>query len=76
MFFYIKHCAHYVTVHVSFFFYRTDTDYEEHHLKPELLKMISYTFPNEFRENDFAKNNLRDKILECVNLASEVSKLS
>lgn len=54
-------------------FYRTDPDYEEHHLKPELLKMIAYTFPNEYKEIDFAKILLRDKILECVNLAIDVS---
>ncbi|XP_076076624.1 transient receptor potential cation channel subfamily M member-like 2 isoform X3 [Mytilus galloprovincialis] len=50
---------------------RPDGDYEEHHLKPELLKMIVHTFPNTFKENDFAKNVLRDKILECVSLATE-----
>ncbi|OWF47104.1 Transient receptor potential cation channel trpm [Mizuhopecten yessoensis] len=50
---------------------RTDPDFLETFLKPELIKMISKTYPSDFKDNDLARNEFRDKILNCVDLAQE-----
>ncbi|KAL3880135.1 hypothetical protein ACJMK2_032401 [Sinanodonta woodiana] len=48
-----------------------DLDFEDSFLKPELIKMISKFYPKEFQDNDFGKNEFRDKIIDCVHLANE-----
>lgn len=50
---------------------RSDQDFEENALKPELIKRITKTFPDDFKENDIARNAFRDKILECVKCSQE-----
>ena len=52
-----------------------DVDYQENFLKPELIKFLVRLYASKFEENDPAKISLRDKILECAKLASEVSPL-
>ncbi|XP_033743506.1 transient receptor potential cation channel subfamily M member 7-like [Pecten maximus] len=50
---------------------RTDPDFLETFLKPELIKLICKTYPSDFKDNDLARNEFRDKILKCVDLAQE-----
>ncbi|XP_052825070.1 transient receptor potential cation channel subfamily M member 2 [Octopus bimaculoides] len=50
---------------------RSDQDFTDNSLKPELIKRISKTFPDDFKENDIARNAFRDKILECVKYSQE-----
>ncbi|KAL5012942.1 hypothetical protein ScPMuIL_011493 [Solemya velum] len=50
---------------------RNDSDFEENFLKPELIKMINKNYPQDFKDNDLARNAFRDKILDCVNIAQE-----
>lgn len=50
---------------------RTDPDFLETFLKPELIKLISKAYPSDFKDNDLARNDFRDKILNCVDLAQE-----
>ena len=55
-------------------FYRgDDLDYQENFLKPELIKFLVKLYASRFEENDPAKISLRDKIIECAKLATEVS---
>uniref|UniRef100_K1QLE0 Protein ced-11 n=1 Tax=Magallana gigas TaxID=29159 RepID=K1QLE0_MAGGI len=50
---------------------RSDPDFEEHFLKPELTRMICKVYPEDFKENDMARTEFRDKILQCCHLAIE-----
>lgn len=52
--------------------FRSDPDFEEHFLKPELTRMICKVYPEDFKENDMARTEFRDKILQCCHLAIEV----
>ena len=58
---------------VVFFSRGDDVDYQENFLKPELIKFLVRLYASKFEENDPAKISLRDKILECAKLATEVS---
>ena len=49
-----------------------DLDYQENFLKPELIKFLTRLYSTQFEENDPAKLTLRDKIIECARLATEV----
>ena len=51
----------------------SDPDYEENFLKPELIKMIMRTCGNFFDDNEIGKLAFRDKVIQCVKLANEVS---
>ncbi|XP_061163971.1 transient receptor potential cation channel subfamily M member 1-like [Saccostrea echinata] len=50
---------------------RTDPDFEEHFLKPELTRMICKIYPEDFKDNDMARTEFRNKILQCCHLAIE-----
>lgn len=50
----------------------SDPDYEEHILKPELIKMIVRVYGSYFEDNELEKFVLRDKIIQCVKTANEV----
>ncbi|XP_022323165.2 transient receptor potential cation channel subfamily M member-like 2 isoform X2 [Crassostrea virginica] len=50
---------------------RSDPDFEEHFLKPELTRMICKVYPEDFKENDMARTEFRNKILQCCHLAME-----
>ncbi|KAK3100700.1 hypothetical protein FSP39_023943 [Pinctada imbricata] len=50
---------------------RIDEEFREHIMKPELIKMISKLYPYDFKDNDMARCEFRDKILECVDLAQD-----
>ncbi|KAK3100144.1 hypothetical protein FSP39_015318 [Pinctada imbricata] len=54
---------------------RNDEDFREHIMKPELIKMITKMYPNDFKDNDVAKCEFRDKILECVDLAHDEDQI-
>ena len=56
-------------------FNRIDEDFREHIIKPELIKMICKMYPNDFKDNDVARCEFRDKIIECVDLSQDVSSL-
>ncbi|KAL4230550.1 hypothetical protein ACF0H5_010931 [Mactra antiquata] len=47
----------------------SDPDYVENFLKPELVKMIMRFYASYFEDNEMAKFVLRDKLIQCVNLA-------
>ncbi|XP_060598129.1 transient receptor potential cation channel subfamily M member 6-like [Ruditapes philippinarum] len=49
----------------------SDPDYEEHFLKPEVIKMITRMYGSFMEENDLDKFVLRDKIIQCVKMANE-----
>ena len=57
---------------VSLVYRGDDQDYQEHFLKPELIKFLMKMYASKFEENDPAKFSLRDKIIECARLAVEV----
>ncbi|ESO90587.1 hypothetical protein LOTGIDRAFT_175813, partial [Lottia gigantea] len=50
---------------------RSDKDHYESFIKPELVKKVMTTFPQDFRNNELARNQCRDRILECVEFANQ-----
>ncbi|XP_076467609.1 transient receptor potential cation channel subfamily M member-like 2 [Babylonia areolata] len=47
---------------------RTDIEYLDTYIKAELMRRVSEAFPDEFANDDIARNLCRDKIIECVKL--------
>ncbi|KAK7479220.1 hypothetical protein BaRGS_00029564, partial [Batillaria attramentaria] len=50
---------------------RTDVEYLDNYIKPELMRRVSEAFPEDFVNNDIARNQCRDKIIECVKCARQ-----
>lgn len=42
------------------------------YVKPELMKRVSECFPDDFEDNEFARNQCRDRILECISCSRQV----
>ncbi|XP_076468214.1 transient receptor potential cation channel subfamily M member-like 2 [Babylonia areolata] len=47
---------------------RTDAEYLDTYIKAELMRRVSEAFPDDFVNDDVARNMCRDKIIECVKL--------
>ena len=49
------------------------SDEHETYLKQELIKRMLVCFPNDFQDDEPARNHCRDLIIECGNLALQVT---
>ncbi|KAK7097580.1 hypothetical protein V1264_004533 [Littorina saxatilis] len=47
---------------------KSDPEYMDSYIKAELMRRVSEAFPDDFSNNDIARNLCRDKIIECVKL--------
>ncbi|KAL8598697.1 hypothetical protein ACOMHN_033261 [Nucella lapillus] len=47
---------------------RTDPEYLDSYIKAELVRRVSEAFPDDFVNDDVARNACRDKIIECIRL--------
>jgi hypothetical protein len=52
---------------------RSDPQYMDTYIKSELMRRVSDAFPDDFANNEIARNMCRDRILECVKLTSQVA---
>ncbi|XP_048243432.1 transient receptor potential cation channel subfamily M member-like 2 [Haliotis rufescens] len=52
---------------------RSDDDHVNMFVKPELMKKVKDAFPKDFKDDDLARNECRDKILECAIMAHQDS---
>lgn len=50
---------------------RGDAEYLDTYIKPELVRRVSEAFPQDFVNNEIARNQCRDKIIECVRYAHQ-----
>lgn len=50
---------------------RSDSDYLDNYIKPELMRRVSEAFPEAFANNEIARNHCRDKVIECVKFAKQ-----
>lgn len=76
---FIKTKADYLDNYVNYFdslFIRSDTDYLDGYIKPDLMRRVSESFPDDFANNDIARNQCRDKIIECVKYAMQVCEIA
>lgn len=56
----------------SHYYFRGDAEYLDTYIKPELVRRVSEAFPQDFVNNEIARNQCRDKIIECVRYAHQV----
>ena len=53
-------------------YFSKDQDHEDNFVKPEILKRLSSEFSDDLNNNDFVRNQYRDKILSIVKNGTKV----
>ena len=59
--------------HCNILAVRSDPGYLDSFIKGELMRRVSEAFPEDFANNEVARNLYRDRIIECVKLTHQVT---